>query len=907
MSLELVLSPAGHLLTEPADDAGSPLGPAAVTRLRDAFGESSAQGLELLAAEFLHRPLPPALVFWREFAQQFFTALCHRPNLEDPAQLSVPTPDAVALTSLTDTAPPMRGLEYLNVATLARLWNELESRARREIQSTEGGAQAYLRGLNPVWNAVGRVTFHLAENKRTPDHPFAFLATYTNRVSGDGKVQHIPLGRALQEYAGANNRTALTTLLSPVQRAAEKSTLARELLESRAIFHPQAWAPGQAYRFLKEIPLLEQGGVIVRIPDWWKGGHPPRPQVRVRIGEKTANLMGQDQLLDFKLETMIEGEPLTEAEWKSILNSANGLVLLKGRWVEVDTAQLKEVLAHWKKVEAETGAEGVSLLQGLRLLSGFDPKASADAAAAETRAEWASVVAGDWFQKALAELQSPQVSAESDPGPDLRAELRPYQRLGVHWLWFMNRLRLGGCLADDMGLGKTIQIIGLLLVLKRQMPAAGQPRTSLLVVPASLIANWKSEILKFAPSLSVFFVHPSETSADALAAVARQPEKGFAGHDLVITSYALALRSPWLKEVEWNLVILDEAQAIKNPGARQTRAVKELRGRSRFALSGTPIENRLGDLWSLFDFLCPGLLGGAKDFASFVKGRAKVEQQQFAPLRRLVRPYILRRLKTDKRIISDLPEKTELNAFCNLTRRQAVLYQQAVQELAERLDSPAVEGIQRRGVILAFLTRFKQICNHPSQWLGDGAYPPEESGKFQRLTELAEEIAARQEKALIFSQYREITDPLAGHLAAVFGRPGLVLHGGTAVPKRKELVDEFQRDGGAPFFVLSLKAGGTGLNLTAAAHVIHFDRWWNPAVENQATDRAFRIGQKRNVMVHKFICRGTLEERIHELIASKQSLAEDVLGEGAERLFTEMNNSELLRFVALDIKAVAEE
>jgi non-specific serine/threonine protein kinase len=453
-------------------------------------------------------------------------------------------------------------------------------------------------------------------------------------------------------------------------------------------------------------------------------------------------------------------------------------------------------------------------------------------------------------------------------------------------------------------------VLSLLLVLKRARAASSNADAnapSLLIVPASLIANWRSEIQKFAPALGVFYAHPAETPNEELAAAAKSPAEALGGKDLVITSYSMAVRLAWLKTTTWNLVILDEAQAIKNAGARQSRAVKELPCRHRVALSGTPIENRLSDLWSLFDFLCPGLLGGAKDFAAFVKSRSAEDQSHFAPLRRLVRPYILRRLKTDKRIISDLPDKTEITAFCPLSRRQAALYQQSVTELAERLDSPELEGIQRRGLILAFLTRFKQICNHPSQWLGDGGYAPAESGKFHRLRELCEEIASKQEKVLVFTQYREITGPLARHLASVFGRDGLILHGGTPVGKRKELVDAFQRDGGPPFFVLSLKAGGTGLNLTAATHVIHFDRWWNPAVENQATDRAFRIGQKRNVMVHKFTCRGTLEERIHEIIAGKTALAEDILGEGAERLLTEMNNSELLRFVALDIKAAAED
>jgi SNF2 family DNA or RNA helicase len=380
-----------------------------------------------------------------------------------------------------------------------------------------------------------------------------------------------------------------------------------------------------------------------------------------------------------------------------------------------------------------------------------------------------------------------------------------------------------------------------------------------------------------------------------------------AGNDLVITSYSMAVRLAWLKEATWNIVILDEAQAIKNAGARQSRAVKELRCRHRIALSGTPIENRLSDLWSLFDFLCPGLLGGAKEFAAFVKSRSQEDQNQFAPLRRLVRPYILRRLKTDKRIISDLPDKTEMIAFCPLTRRQAALYQQSVNELAERLDA---SGGRR----------------HPAPRHHPGLPDPVQ-------TNLQPSVPMARRWGLFSGGQRQIPPPARivrgnrlqtgeslgihpiprshGPAGAAFGICLWPIRLGAswrhAVSKRKELVDAFQRDGGPPFFVLSLKAGGTGLNLTAASHVIHFDRWWNPAVENQATDRAFRIGQKRNVMVHKFTCRGTLEERIHDIIAGKSALAEDILGEGAERLMTEMNNSELLRFVALDIKAAAED
>jgi superfamily II DNA or RNA helicase len=906
MSRAVAVSPAGHLFVEPDEQAEPRLRPEAATRLSEGFAAASARGLELLASEFLHEPLPPSFVFWRGFAQRLFTALCHNPNLEDAASISIPHPPEAEWTALAETAPPMTGLEYLNAAVLGRLWAELEAQVRAGIARTTGGAAAYLKSCNPVWNVVGRVTFHLAENKRNPDYPFAFLATYTHKISEQGKPQHLPLGRALEEYAGARNRAVLASLLAPVQRAAEQCKLVRDLLDSRAVFHPQAWQPAQAFRFLQSIPVLEQSGLVVRIPDWWKAGRPPRPQVTVRIGEARGKRLGADSLLDFSVQATLEGEPLTEAELEAILHGEGGLVLLKGKWVEVDRSKLQEVLEHWKKAES-AARSGVSFLEGMRLLSGFAPGATGEAEPEAVRADWSRVVAGDALTRLLEEMQQPQTSGESDPGSALQATLRPYQRVGAHWLWFMNRLGLGACLADDMGLGKTIQVISLLLVLKRKRMAKtdGAASPSLLVVPASLIANWKAELQRFAPSLSVFYAHPSETHD--LAAATQVSAQSLAERDLVITSYSMAIRLGWLKEMDWHMVILDEAQAIKNAGTRQSRVVRELRSRHRIALTGTPIENRLSDLWSLFDFLCPGLLGSAKEFAGFLKSRAPAEQNQFAPLRRLVRPYILRRLKTDKRIISDLPEKTEMTAFCPLTRRQAALYQQAVAELAERLEGPEVEGIQRRGIILAFLTRFKQICNHPSQWLGDGAYAPADSGKFGRLQELCEEIASRQEKALIFTQYREITAPVARHLAGVFGRPGLVLHGGTPVRQRKDLVDAFQSEGGPPFFVLSLKAGGTGLNLTAASHVIHFDRWWNPAVENQATDRAFRIGQHRNVMVHKFTCRGTLEERIQEVIADKSALAEDVLGEGGERLLTEMSNSELLRFVALDITAATED
>jgi SNF2 family DNA or RNA helicase len=417
-----------------------------------------------------------------------------------------------------------------------------------------------------------------------------------------------------------------------------------------------------------------------------------------------------------------------------------------------------------------------------------------------------------------------------------------------------------------------------------------------VVVPASLLANWKSELERFAPTLRFVIAHPSESDLEFDDAA--HLERALAGVDVAITTYGMITRNEALRQFEWHLVVLDEAQAIKNAGSQQARAARKLNAASRVALTGTPVENRASDLWSLFHFLNPGLLGDAKSYGAAIK-RAAAGGPGYAPLRRLVQPYILRRLKTDRRVVADLPDKTEVRAYCGLTRAQALLYERKVAEMAQRLAS--VEGIGRRGLVLATLMQLKQICNHPAHWRGDGDYAPALSGKFVRLAELVAELVERQQKALVFTQFREIAGPLADFLAGLFGRPGLVLHGGTAVAHRRALVQDFQREEGPPFFVLSLKAGGVGLNLTAATHVIHFDRWWNPAVEDQATDRAFRIGQTRNVLVHKFICRGTVEEKIDALITAKVDLARELLDGGGERMLTEMNDRELLELVALDI------
>ena len=912
----LVLTPRGHLLFDATTDAAA-LPDGLAHTLERAFGRGSGHGLFNLGAIAVGTALPADLGYWRDFAAQFVTALCARPASDAP-DASIPAPSVTELTTWAAAAPPMPGAEYLDASLLERLWGEIATAFRSELAASKASVQAFLQEKNAAWHLVGRVHFNLAENRGDADAPFAFLATYTTHLATGAKPQHLPLGRALTDYAGAANTSRLLSLLLPVQRASAECAWLQSMVESGEIYHPLRWTPAEAFRLLTDTPRLESAGVIVRVPSAWRARRAPRPQVTATVGGKPPSGLGTDALLDFEMSVSLEGEALSSEEIQQLLEATHGLHLVRGRFVEVDPARLRRMLDEFRAVETVAAKDGLSFADAMRLLAG----AHAPDDAVADAPDWSQVVAGPWLASTLARLRDPSQLERVDPGDALKATLRPYQHVGVRWLHLLSSLGLGACLADDMGLGKTMQVLALLLVLKRNssVPHDGTSRgsgsarvtrtaprdaprqASLLVAPASLLANWASEVERFAPSLNAIVVHPSTMDREALRTL---DEQRLAGHDLVITSYGTLQRVPALLAMPWRLAILDEAQAIKTPGARQTRAVKQLKARARLALSGTPVENRLGDLWSIFDFLNPGLLGSGKAFSAFAKRLSASPHQGYAPLRALVRPYILRRLKTDTSVIADLPDKTELKAFCHLTRRQAALYQQAVTDLAAELAR--AEGMRRRGVVLASLMRLKQICNHPSQWLGDHAWLEADSGKLARLREIAEVIADKQEKVLVFTQFKEMTAPLAAFLESVFGRPGLVLHGATAVGTRQKLVTRFQEDERVPFFVLSLKAGGAGLNLTAASHVVHFDRWWNPAVENQATDRAFRIGQTRNVLVHKFVCRGTIEERIDQLIESKRQLSQDLIEGGGEVLVTEMDDAQLLQLVTLDLHAASGE
>ena len=888
-TVTLLLTPSGHLLLSPDVD-GFSFAVELQHGLADAFDRGAGHGLLFLGSTQVSTVLPPILAWWRDFSARYVTALCATAGGGDAV---IAAPDDELLNNLIWDAPPMKGGEYLAPQVLRQLWGELNSALHFELTAFKGVLSDFLKTRHPAWNLVGRVYFNLAENRKDAEAPFAFLATYTSRLSAHGKAQHLPLSKALTEFSDGKSQAQLLTLLKPVQGAAQQCAWLQAMVHTGEIYHPLRWSPANAFQMLSDVPKLEAAGIVVRAPLSWGGSRPARPMVKASVGAQQPSLLGAAALLDFNMEVTLEGDVLSAAELKALLKGSDGLQLIRGRWVEVDRSKLKRMMARFEDIEKAAKESGLPFSEAMRLMAG----ATLDGETEPMDPDWSQLVAGPWLAETLQGLRQPEGLAQVSAGADLKATLRPYQEAGVHWLYLLTRLGLGACLADDMGLGKTIQVLALLLILKREETKNARP--SLLVAPASLLANWALEAERFAPSLRVLIVHPSTMSGVEFRTIGTA---GLAGVGLVLTSYGALLRLPVLMDSQWRLAVIDEAQTIKNPGAKQTRQVKLLKADTRIALTGTPVENRLADLWSIFDFTHPGLLGSDKVFANFAKRLAK--QEHFGPLRRLVQPYILRRLKTDKRVINDLPDKTELKAWCHLSSKQAALYQRAVDDMAVALND--AQGIGRKGVVLSFLMRFKQICNHPSQWLGDSAWNAADSGKFARLRELVEVIAARQEKVLVFTQFRETTEPLAAFLGTIFGREGLVLHGGTPVAKRRELVKRFQEDELTPFFVLSLKAGGAGLNLTAASHVIHFDRWWNPAVENQATDRAFRIGQRKNVLVHKFVCQGTVEDRIDQLIESKQQLVKDVLEGGAGLLLTEMSDRDLLDLVKLDIHTAQE-
>jgi SNF2 family DNA or RNA helicase len=645
-----------------------------------------------------------------------------------------------------------------------------------------------------------------------------------------------------------------------------------------------------AYHFLSvAAPALDEAGFGVLLPSWWDR----RRRLGLTASASTpadgivekASRFGREQLMDFRWQLAVGDDTLTEAEIAALAAAKAPLVRLRGQWVAIDSDQLKrglEFLARERSGQA-TAAEI------LRLAASHPDDLG-------TPLPLTRVTADGWLGELLG--GSVAQSLRPVPVPDhFQAVLRPYQERGLSWLAFLSSLGLGACLADDMGLGKTVQLLALEVAHRADGPATGP---TLLLCPMSLVGNWQREAARFTPGLRVYAHHgPQRLHGAALGA--RLGEA-----DLVVTTYATATRDvDELSGFEWRRLVLDEAQAIKNSRSHAAQAAKRLRADHRVALTGTPVENRLAELWSIMDFLNPGMLGSGEQFRA--RYAIPVERHGLAEpaqrLRAVTRPYVLRRLKTDPAIIDDLPDKIEIKQYCQLTAEQGSLYQSVVDDMMDKIEHSS--GIERRGNVLAAMAKLKQVCNHPALLLHDRSAIGRRSGKVIRLEELLEEIIAEGDKVLCFTQFTEFAEMLLPHLAAQFSTDIAYLHGGTPKARRDELVTRFQSGDGPPVFLLSLRAGGTGLNLTAANHVIHLDRWWNPAVENQATDRAFRIGQTRNVQVRKFVCAGTLEEKIDEMIEEKKALADLVITDG-EGWLTELSTGELRKVFELSGDAVGE-
>ncbi len=843
--------------------------PAEIQKWKENFTQDRWQALYDLGFEKKPDWLDGAGQFLYLAADGFQKQLTRLPDLEISREKIEVIPDENMTERLLNSVPFTLGSECVTADWLTEAFGRLQSIFAKEISAYDGTVAFYLAEKSQQLHVPERIFFHLVES-REEEYPFAFLATYAT-CDEKGKVRHMPLQYALTEYHA--ERGKLVELLACLNRVAEVSPLIGEFVEKGEMFHPLRLTSEEAYQILKAVPQIEASGIVCRIPNWWRR-NAYGVSMTVNIGEEKPPMVGLDAILNMVPQLSVDGVALSKDEIETLLRQTEGLAFLKGKWIEVDHARLQRLLEDMEQYRGE-----MTLSEAVRMgLREEDEREGADVGPIITN--------GAWLSELFADLRTPKRIRSSALPKSFTATLRPYQKAGYTWLNYMNQLHFGACLADDMGLGKTVQVLAFLEKLRKSRKGA----RALLIVPASLLGNWQKETEKFAPGMPVTVLHGK--GAGILEEILRG-DNAF----LTITTYGMAARMEALEETVWDCLVLDEAQAIKNPGTKQTRQIKKLKSRMKIAMTGTPIENDLTNLWSLFDFLNKGLLGSSNEFHEYCK---KLEQRPegYARLKAMITPFMLRRVKTDKEIISDLPDKMEQVDYVMLSKKQTVLYRKYVADLAAKLEE--LDGMQRKGMVLASLTKLKQICNHPDQYLGQQVYDMRESGKFEMLRELCETIYEKRERVLVFTQFKEITTYLDDFLAEIFHRRGFVLHGGTPVASRSRMVEAFQSEQYIPYMVLSVKAGGTGLNLTNANHVIHFDRWWNPAVENQATDRAYRIGQKNNVMVHKLVCKGTIEEKIDAMIESKKELAANVIGSGGESWITEMSNEELLSILTLD-------
>lgn len=852
------------------------------------FTHGTGSGLLAMATAEWPAGSGAAAYFLRKISRNALTRFAHscaEDNSDTQKNLQSILPTAKEIDDILTQIPPLKGMEYLTRAIVLDWHKNLLAHISMELGQRTLSAAEWLQKLGEPWNRIGRVFFHLAENRddTTGTRPFAFMATFAHKSSVNGELSHLPLGKAIQLYQ--DDHRALLALLQPLKETAQKVPFVKQLLESKNIYNPMLWDAQTAQAFLRSIPLIEESGIIVRIVNLWK--KPPlKLQLTVTAEEQDEDHKEQTRfsihsILNFSVAVCLGGQKLSPEELEAILNHGGGLIQFKGSWIDAEPSKIRQLLDQWQKASHMMNRFGIPLVQGLRLLITGKNAALPPLPPIDENCQFAM---GKKLGEHLQTLD--QNDSDLNISPSILSILRPYQKMGAAFLHKTTAAGFGACLADDMGLGKTLQGLAWLSHLKTSGELSDMP--ALIIAPTSLLGNWQDEILKFTPDLKAGILHPSNLTAKEWRTITHYPSHWLKRHNIVLTSYGMATRLEWLSGITFPVLIMDEAQAVKNPQSQRTEAVKKIKANRKVALSGTPVENSLMELWSLMDVLTPGLLGTQNEFREMVKNMG----DDFSPLRKLAHPFILRRMKTDPALVPDLPDKTDINAYCTLTPRQAALYKSQINALHAILDEQ--DSSQRLMLILPFLAKFKQICNHPDQFSGIGEYNTEESGKFIRLRELAGQIAERQEKLIIFTQFRAMMEPLHTLLASVYNRPGLILHGGTPVNERQKLVNTFQQEEGPPYFILSLKAAGTGLTLTQASHVIHFDRWWNPAVENQATDRAYRIGQHRNVLVHRLICKGTIEDKIDAMLRQKQKLSDNIFAEGIEKLLIDMSTEEII-------------
>ena len=830
----------------------------------------------------------PALLWLRDRAKTCLS-LQLRSLRAGSARTLCPSPSEAA--AMLESLPPIEGAP-LQASHLIAWHQSLELALAEAAMKAKKSPEHYLASLDG-WQQLGMLCLHLAENAgaNCEAAPFAFLASFVHKIGADDKPRHMPLGLAAKHYAEDN--LALLSLLRPLSEAAADRPFLQELIRSGDIYKPCAWSPRQCYDFLNCLSELEIAGIETRVVNLWKS-QPKRVELEVKLeikeedgstSAKPPQGLQLNSLLNFLPRAALGAHHLSDEELAELMEGDDGLIRFRGEWIRLDKEKLTSLLNSWRSA-SRMAAGGIPLLTGLRYLLGKRSTALAELPEPE---DGMRLSMGEQLRSALEQMQVGEL--EPSLSPTLKATLRPYQLEGARFLLNLTEAGFGACLADDMGLGKSIQIIAWLSHLQRM----GQLENgaALIIAPASLLSNWQEEISRFAPELRQRILHPRHLSTEESRQLAYDPSWLLRDCHVAIMSYGVAMRSPLLAKQSLPALILDEAQAIKNLDSSRSRAIQKLQSPRRVAVSGTPIENKLAELHSLLSFLNPGLLGNSKQFAAMVKEMGC----DYSPLKKLIRPFILRRLKSDPEIVPELPEKTECALYCSLSPEQARLYTHEVERMQALIQEPDIET--RVKLMLPLLSAFKQICNHPAQYLGEPDFAPERSGKMMALAQLLEPLAMQHEPVLIFSQYRSILDALMEQVSGIYGREGLMLHGGTPIAQRQQLVRQFQDPSGPPFMLLSLKAAGTGLTLTRARHVIHFDRWWNPAVENQASDRAHRIGQKQRVFIHPLICRGTLEENIERMLKRKKALADDILSGGLEKMLQQLNGEELLELVRL--------